>query len=223
MYYMILLFTFVTTVPNGISSFNTLVVSSFGFNQFNTLLVALPSSIVSAGSLFIWSMLARRYGGLRTLGMSLPLIPAIAGIATVYATTYGDYSKWGRVFAYWLNNSYAVCFPFLEAFLGSNFAGHTKRAFVYGSVLVAFAVGNFTGPFIFPTGATNYSTSFAILLVFYCVQILIVGVLRLYMGWFNRKRDSLYGTSEGANATKGALDGMMDKTDGENTAFRYVM
>lgn len=202
---------------------SALVVSSFGFDQFNTLLVALPSSIVSAGSLFVWSVIARKYGGLRTLGMSLPLIPAIAGIATVYATTYGDYSKWGRVFAYWLNNSYAVCFPFLEAFLGSNFAGHTKRAFVYGSVLVAFACGNIVGPFIFPTGASNYSTAFAILLVFYCVQILITGVIRLYMGWFNHRRDAKFGAVDRNGTVQGALAGLLDKTDGENTAFRYVM
>ena len=111
------------------ASFPALVISSFGFNQFNTLLVGLPSSVVSAGSLITWSLFARKYGGLRTIGMAVPLIPAIAGISTVYATTHGEYSKWGRAvssshsvlelplmvqFAYWLVNSYAVCWPFLQ-------------------------------------------------------------------------------------------------------------
>ncbi|GFZ49534.1 hypothetical protein JCM24511_07654 [Saitozyma sp. JCM 24511] len=223
LYYLTILYVFVSMVPNGLSSFNTLVISSFGFNQFNTLLVGLPSSIVSAGSLITWSFLARRYGGLRSIGMALPLIPAIAGMASVYATTYGDYSKWGRAVAYWLVNSYAVCWPFLQSHIGVNFAGHTKRAFVYGSVLVAFAAGNIVGPFIFPAGSSNYSKALAILLVFFCVQILIAAAIRFYMVWSNRRRDRKFGKVDRQAETAGALEGLQDKTDRENTAFRYVL
>jgi hypothetical protein len=199
------------------------VIKSFGFNSLNTLLVGLPSSIVSAGSLFAWSLVARKYGGLRTIGMALPLIPAIAGMASVYATTYGDYSKWGRAFAYWLVNSYAVCWPFLQAHLGVNFAGHTKRSFIYGSILCAFSAGNIVGPFIFPSGSSNYNTALAIILVFFCVQILLAVTIRYYMVWDNRKRDRKFGEVDRNAETQGALDGLMDKTDRENNNFRYVL
>ena len=40
--------------------------------------------------------------------MIVPLLPAIAGIANVYATQGTGANKYGRVFAYWLINSYAV-------------------------------------------------------------------------------------------------------------------
>ncbi|ORY26794.1 major facilitator superfamily domain-containing protein [Naematelia encephala] len=223
LYYITLIYVFFETVPNGISSFNTLVISSFGFNQFNTLLVGLPSSIVSAGSLITWSFLARKYGGLRTIGLAVPLIPAIAGMASVYATTYGDYSKWGRVVAYWLVNSYAVCWPFTQAHIGVNFAGHTKRSFVYGSSLVFFATGNIVGPFIFPSGSSNYSKALGIILAFFCIQFLLAGVIRAYMVWDNRRRDKLYGPVDTKAITEGALEGLQDRTDRENKSFRYVL
>ncbi|WWD20510.1 hypothetical protein CI109_104986 [Kwoniella shandongensis] len=222
MYYLSILYVFLAMVPNGLSSFNTLVISSFGFNQFNTLLAGLPSSIVSAGSLLAWGIAARKYGGLRTLGMVLPLIPAIAGISAVYATTYGNHPKWGRAFCYWLINSYAVTWPFLQAHIGVNFAGHTKRAFVYGSVLVVFAAANIVGPFIFPAGSSNYSTALAIILVFFCVQAVIAVLIRVYMLWHNKRRDRLYGKVDRKAEMEGALEGLQDKTDRENTAFRYV-
>ena len=120
-------------------------------------------------------------------------------------------------------NSYAVCFPFTQAHIGVNFAGHTKRAFTYGSSLCFFAAGNIVGPFIFPSGSSNYSTALAVILVFFCVQILLAGVIRAYMVWDNRKRDRRYGTVDRQGQTEGAIEGLMDKTDRENTAFRYVL
>ncbi|WVQ63084.1 uncharacterized protein L199_001235 [Kwoniella botswanensis] len=222
MYYLSLLYVFFAMVPNGLSSFNTLVISSFGFNQFNTLLAGLPSSIVSAGSLLAWGIAARKYGGLRTLGMVLPLIPAIAGIAAVYATTHGNHPKWGRAVAYWLINSYAVTWPFFQAHIGVNFAGHTKRSFIYGSVLVMFSAANIVGPFIFPSGSSNYSKALAIILVFFCVQALLAVTIRVYMIFDNRRRDKKFGKVDRRMETEGALEGLSDKTDRENTAFRYV-
>lgn len=107
--WLILAFVLLTQLPNGgLTSFGSLVVAGFGFDSFRTLLIGLPSSVVSAGSMVVWGFFSIKYGNLRTLGMIIPLLPAIAGIAAVYGTMGTDANKYGRVVAYWLINSYAV-------------------------------------------------------------------------------------------------------------------
>lgn len=107
--WLILAFVLFTQLPNGgLTSFGSLVVSGFGFDSFRTLLIGLPSSVVSAGSMIVWGTFSIKHGNLRTWGMIIPLLPAIAGIAAVYGTMNTDANKYGRVVAYWLINSYAV-------------------------------------------------------------------------------------------------------------------
>lgn len=107
--WLILIFVLFTMLPNGgLTSFGSLVISGLGFNPFQTLLIGLPSSIVSSGSMVAWGLISLKHGNLRTLGMAIPLLPAIAGISAVYATMNTDANKYGRVVAYWLINSYAV-------------------------------------------------------------------------------------------------------------------
>lgn len=107
--WLVLAFVFFTMLPNGgLTSFGSLVISGLGFSRFHTLLIGMPSSIVSSGSMLIWGSLSLKYGNLRTWGMIVPLLPAIAGIAAVYGTMNTDANKYGRVVAYWMINSYAV-------------------------------------------------------------------------------------------------------------------
>lgn len=107
--WLLLAFVLFTQLPNGgLTSFGSLVISGFGFDSFRTLLIGLPSSVVSAGSMIVWGLFSLKYTNLRTWGMVVPLLPAIAGIAAVYGTNGTGANKYGRVFAYWLINSYAV-------------------------------------------------------------------------------------------------------------------
>lgn len=111
--WLVLAFVLLTQLPNGgLTSFGSLVISGFGFDPFRTLLIGLPSSVVSAGSMVVWGFFSIKYGNLRTWGMIVPLLPAIAGIAAVYGTMGTDANKYGRVVAYWLINSYAVTVRF---------------------------------------------------------------------------------------------------------------
>jgi MFS transporter, ACS family, allantoate permease len=104
-----MVYEFFKSVPNGgLTNFGTLVIKGFGFNSFHTLLIGLPTSVVSAGSMLIWGYFSIKYGNLRTWGMIVPLIIAIAGVSAVYATQGTDASPYGRVVAYWLINSYSV-------------------------------------------------------------------------------------------------------------------
>ncbi|KAF4785018.1 allantoate permease [Colletotrichum scovillei] len=224
--WLVLAFVLFTQLPNGgLTSFGSLVISGFGFDAFRTLLIGLPSSVVSAGSMIVWGTISIKYGNLRTWGMIIPLLPAIAGIAVVYATMDTGANKYGRVVAYWLINSYAVTWPFVLTIVGQNVAGHTKRAFTNTMLLMVFAAGNIAGPFFFRSqDAPKYVLAIAVILVCFCAALLTAIILRLYMAWQNRRRDSKYGNADGVEEkVDGMRLGMHDKTDLENLDFRYVL
>ncbi|KAK6075989.1 allantoate permease [Seiridium cupressi] len=216
---------FTQLLNGGLTSFGSLVVSGFGFDSFRTLLIGLPSSAVSAGSMIVWGTFSLKHGNLRTWGMIIPLLPAIAGIAAIYGTMNTGANKYGRVVAYWLINSYAVTWPFVLTIIGQNIAGHTKRAFTNTMMLMLFAVGNIAGPFFFRNeDAPRYVLAIASILVFFCVSLFCAVVLRFYMFWENKRRDRVYGAVDTTEAkVDGMRTGMHDRTDQENTDFRYVL
>ncbi|KAL3484733.1 major facilitator superfamily domain-containing protein [Aspergillus germanicus] len=189
-------FVFFSMLPNGgLTNFGSLVISGLGFGSFETLLVGPPSSIVSAGSMIIWAYFSTRHEGLRTWGMIGPMIPAIAGIASVYGTNnVPSANKWGRLVAYWLINSYAVTWPFTLTIVGQNIAGHTKRAATNVLLFMAFSAGNIAGPFFFrERDAPRYVLAITIILVCFCLCIFIAAGLRVYMIIANKRRDRKYG------------------------------
>ncbi|KAL2823337.1 MFS general substrate transporter [Aspergillus cavernicola] len=221
-------FVFFSMLPNGgLTNFGSLVVSGLGFGKFETLLVGLPSSIVSAGSMIIWASFSTRYEGLRTWGMIGPLIPAIAGISAVYGTSnIPSANKWGRLVAYWLINSYAVTWPFTLTIIGQNIAGHTKRAATNVLLFVAFSAGNIAGPFFFrDQDAPGYVLAITIILICFCLCIFISAGLRVYMIVANKRRDRKYGIVERreGEVPDGVTLGMHDLTELENPDFRYVL
>ena len=240
--WLILAFVFLTMLPNGgLTNFGSLVIQGLGFDRFGTLLIGMPSSVVSSGSMIVWGLFSMKYGQLRTWGMIIPLLPAIAGIAAVYATMNTDANKYGRVVAYWLINSYAVTvsvqlghimprlivlqWPFLLTIIGQNIAGHTKRAFTNALMLIIFAAGNIAGPFFFRTqDAPRYVLAIATILVCFCLALVCALGLRLYMMWENRRRDRVFGALETVDdKVDGMRLGMHDKTDLENPDFRFVL
>lgn len=60
-------FVFFSMLLNGgWTNFGSLVISGLGFGAFETLLVGLPSLVISAGSMVVWAYFSTRHEGLRT-------------------------------------------------------------------------------------------------------------------------------------------------------------
>lgn len=215
-------------IPNGgLTNFGTLVLADIVHGRVESIAVGVGQSFFSSGQMLIYSIFAIKYNNFRTIGMSAPLLLAIAGLSAVYATEEHG-AKWGRVFAYWMINSYAVTWPFCLATFGSNYAGHTKRASMSMVLLVFFAVGNIIGPFCFKASdAPRYTNALATILGCFCACFAVAVSLRFYLIWENKRRDKKYGTvsMEGTEEERleGILNGMKDQTDLVNKQFRYVL
>lgn len=222
-------FIIFSMIPNGgLTNFGSLVLNSIVHNNLQSIAVGVGSSFFSSGQMLIFSIFAIKYNNFRTIGMSFPLLLAIAGLSAVYATEDGNHAKWGRVFAYWMINSYAVTWPFALSMLGSNYAGHTKRASMSMILLIFFAVGNIIGPFCFTNAdAPRYTKALATNLGCFCACFVIAVGLRFYLIFENRRRDKKYGAVDATvsedERLEGILNGMKDQTDTSNKQFRYVL
>lgn len=222
------IFIIFSMIPNGgLTNFGTLVLSDIVENRVQTIAVGVGSSFFSSGQMLIFSIFSMKFNNFRTIGMSFPLLLAIAGLSAVYATEEHG-AKWGRVFAYWMINSYAVTWPFCLSMFGSNYAGHTKRASFSMILLIFFSVGNIIGPFCFKeSDAPRYTNALATILACFCICFLVAVLLRFYLIWENKRRDKKYGkidmTGDEDDRVEGILNGMKDETDIANKQFRYVL
>ncbi|CAH2352058.1 allantoate permease [[Candida] railenensis] len=229
--WMLIAFILFSMLPNGgLTNFGSLVLDSIVHGRLETIAVGIGSSFFSSGQMLIFSFFARKYNNFRTIGMTFPMLLAIAGLSAVYATDNNPGAKkWGRVFAYWMINSYAVTWPFTLSFLGSNFAGHTKRATMSMVLLIFFAVGNIIGPFCFTSSdAPKYTKALATNLGCFCACFVIGVLLRFYLIRENKIRNTKYGVIstndfDEDERMEGILNGMKDMTDLSNKSFRYVL
>lgn len=223
--WLIVLSMFFSMIPNGgLSNFGTLVLSSFHFDHYQTIVVGIPNMIFSTGQMWIWMYLGKRYTNIRTWGLTIPMVIAITGIAIVYGTENSSANRWGRVFAYWMINSYAAQFPFILSNMSLNISGHTKRTFTNAIVLIFFAVANIIGPFCFKASdAPMYTNALATIMGCFAACVVLAILLGVYCQVENKRRDKKYGKPEEIQDIKlqGIIDGLKDKTDLENKNFRF--
>ncbi|KAG7842908.1 hypothetical protein KL942_000004 [Ogataea angusta] len=224
--YLLTLYMFFSMIPNGgLTNFNTIVLQSFDFDKYTTLLVNLPWSFFSAGQMWVWVIVGQKFKNLRIAGLIIPMCIAITGLSIVYATEGGGANKWGRVFAYWMINSCSATYPFAMTLTGQLISGHTKQSFTNALVLITFALGNIVGPFAFKASdAPRYTHALATIIGTFAACIAIGAVLGVYIFYENRRRNKLYGNpaEDEDLQLQGEIDGLKDKTDLENKYFRFV-
>ncbi|GME85056.1 unnamed protein product [Ambrosiozyma monospora] len=225
--YLLCLYMFFSMIPNGgLTNFNTLVLKSFNFDSYTTLLVNIPWSVFSAGQMWVWAATGLYFKNQRVAGLIIPMVIAIIGMAIVYGTENSEgVNKWGRVFAYWMINSCSAAFPFIMNLTGQLVSGHTKQSFTNAVVLISFAVGNIVGPFCFnASDAPRYSKGLATIMGTFAACIIIGCMLGGVIFYENKTRNKKHGDPSKDENLKleGIINGLQDKTDLENPHFRFV-
>lgn len=110
--------------------------------------------------------------------------------------------------------------PLLHAWMSSNVAGHTKRAFATTVLNAAFALENIIGPQTFQAkDAPAYHSAKMVIFATQCCVAGISVALGLYYTLVNRKR-SAYVNNDGEDfADAKAYSGLTAK---QNKEFRYI-
>ncbi|KAF1813347.1 MFS transporter [Eremomyces bilateralis CBS 781.70] len=208
---------FLIFIVNGpVSTFMPLIIASFGYSGFNSLLLSIPvgafGGVSALASAYLAHRVARR--GWRTWVMIAFLIPAIVGSVLLWQVErkHQGPSLLGII----LLGGFASPYGILMGIQTANTAGYTKRSVTAAGIFVGYCLGNFTGPLLFkPEDAPGYAPGFlSVLITSIAAGVLAVGY-RYICVWENHKRDKS-GVAEGFEH---AYDD--DVTDIKNPQFRY--
>ncbi|ODM16178.1 hypothetical protein SI65_08177 [Aspergillus cristatus] len=215
-------------VPNSaLTSFTSIIVKSFGFDTLGTQYLQIPGGAVQFLSLLGGGIIATRYADrfhARSTCMIVANLICILGAGLLVGLP--DSNQWGRLVALWLCYFQGLGFSMSLTMISSNIAGSTKKQITGAVVFTGYCVGNIIGPQTFKDSeAPGYHSAYVAMLVGYAVKLAAITGLYVYMYLDNKKRDR--GASVevyGKDVIKDGIEkGMMDQTELENRAFRYVL
>ncbi|EXJ89436.1 hypothetical protein A1O3_02503 [Capronia epimyces CBS 606.96] len=221
-YWLIIACSFGYAITNaGITNFNPLIISGYGFSKSKTVLMATPQAAVAMVSQAILTAITFFIPNLRCVCWIISSLIGLAGAVMVHVLdveTQRDASLAGV----YIMGFYNVPWVFMLSLQSSNTGGATKKSFIGISVAIIYAVGNIVGPQFYlssqsphyPLGIGSLMFGFALMAfsgIFYLVACLVE----------NKRRDHRYGPVLD-NVARGMEADLRDETDGQNHNFRYT-
>ncbi|KAH7378235.1 major facilitator superfamily domain-containing protein [Pyrenochaeta sp. MPI-SDFR-AT-0127] len=206
-------------VNGGVSNFASALIKGFGFSGIYATLLQLPTGAIEFVVVPLCGLAAGYFKNTRCLILAFICLPPLAGLLGIRFTPLSQ--RWSLVGCTWLQ--YIIGAPVILSWnlLTTNIAGHTKRSTANGLWFLFYAAGNIAGANIFfPREAPRYFSALIGLIACYCGMVIVALVLRQYMWWENKRRDTLYGQGEDEQAVQ---DGFSDLTDGKASHFRYAL
>ncbi|KAI4692535.1 hypothetical protein J4E81_006950 [Alternaria sp. BMP 2799] len=179
--------TAISIPSGGISAFGPLIIQSFGFGPFATILFNMPFGVIqiiaTCGGAWLATWLKRKSPVLILL-----CIPPIAGIVILMVVGRGDSNRGVLLLGYYLTSFYPGISPLIYSWSGQNTGGDTKRKVTTSILFVGASAGNIIGPQLFkPSEKPHYYRGLrANLALFIAIVVLIL----LAMSWIkllNRK------------------------------------
>jgi len=129
--------------------------------------------------------------------------------------------------AFWWVNVQTVSFSLALNMISANIAGYTKKQFTSALTFIAYCVGNIAGPhFVIQRQAPDFPTATKAMMVGFAGKVVCHAILGIYLYSSNRRRDRLQREShydEALIREQAEDQGMLDKTEFENKALRYVL
>ncbi|KAK0185191.1 major facilitator superfamily domain-containing protein [Armillaria mellea] len=211
---------FAAAIPNGVvSNFSSTIIEDMGFSTTKTTILKSVGDMVQIAALIV--------GGVITLNVrnSRLMAATAANVICVVSAACMAYLPrehvWQRLVSFWLVNCQSVGFAVGLVMVSSNMGGYTHRTLASATIFTAYCFGNVAGPFVVKQSqAPFYQSATAGLLAGYSIKLACQIMLFIYMFGFNKRRDHVYGPPDIAKSKEA---GMQDKTEWENTDFRYVL
>lgn len=179
---------FSISIPSGgISTFGPLIVQSFGYDSFTTILFNIPFGFVQLCVTLGASWLATRYKRKGPI-LALLCIPPIIGCAILMAVDHVTGSKGVLLFAYYIISFYPAITPLIYSWSSQNTAGDTKRKVTTAFIFVGQSAGNIVGPQLYkPKDKPQYYPGLISNMILFVVLIGLVGVTTLWIAFLNKR------------------------------------
>ncbi|PMD38589.1 MFS general substrate transporter [Hyaloscypha variabilis F] len=179
---------FSISIPSGgITTFGPLIVNSFGFSTFNTLLLNIPFGAVQivatmGGAAFAtWT---KRKGP----ALALLCIPPIAGIVMLLCIKHTTENRGPLLVGYYLISFYPGISPLIYSWSSQNTAGETKKKTTTAVLFIGQSAGNIIGPHLYTTAEKPlYRRGLISNLVLFIVLIIIIAFTTVYLMWLNKR------------------------------------
>ncbi|ETN41528.1 uncharacterized protein HMPREF1541_03464 [Cyphellophora europaea CBS 101466] len=200
---------FSISVPSGgISTFGPLIIQSFGYNRFETILFNIPFGAVqivaTLGGAWVATKIRRKAPVLMFLSL-----PPIIGCLMLLFLPRGAGHKGPLLVAYYLISVYPGITPLIYSWSAGNTAGETKKKTTTAVLFIAQSAGNILGPNLYtPAEKPLYRRGLISNLVLFIVLILLYILQWGYLLWRNKKHASRR-TAMGKNADR--VDKSMNK------------
>ncbi|OCF58623.1 hypothetical protein L486_03112 [Kwoniella mangroviensis CBS 10435] len=208
-------------VPNGgLVGFNSIVVKSLGFTTQTTLLLGIPTGLVSWLSSFFWGWVATKTGKRHLSAMGSCILPLI-GTVLLYKLERNSVALLYLYLCYMYWGPYIVMMGSMYA----NTGGYTKKLTVYAMSYIGYCVGNIIGPQTFLTKqAPLYVGGVVAMLVCYSAALVLMGLFWLYLRHLNAKKATEYERLKTQLESEDQLlSDWQDLTDIKNPRFVYAL
>ncbi|KAH7037069.1 major facilitator superfamily domain-containing protein [Microdochium trichocladiopsis] len=145
------LLMFIISIPSGgISTFGPLIVQSFGFDSFTTILFNIPFGAIQMIATLGGAFLADKIK-MKSPVLLLLCLPPIAGCAMLIAFGRSPSDRGPLLAAYYILSFYPGISPLIYSWSGQCTGGDTKRKVTTAMLFIGSNAGNVIGPLLFRT------------------------------------------------------------------------
>lgn len=180
---------FLISIPSGgISTFGPLIIESFGFDSFTTILFNIPFGAVQMVATLGGAWLADRFR-MKSPVLLLLCLPPIAGLAILLAVGRSPSDRAVLLTGYYIISVYPGISPLIFSWSGQNTGGDTKRKVTTAALFVGQSAGNIVGPFLFrPNEAPYYARGVKVNLALFVVLAVMISLGMLWIKILNKKQ-----------------------------------
>lgn len=224
----------------GVTNFNPLIISGYGFSKTKTVLMATPQAAVAMIAGATLTAVSYKVPNLRCILWIFSAIVGMIGAIMVHVLNV-EIHRNASLAGVYLMGFYNVPWVFMLSLCSSNVAGATKKSFMGVSIAIIYgkssqeqvkqhrsltrasiAVGNIIGPqFFLQRQAPHYVLGIGAMLTAFAVMTASGLAYYVYCFYENKRRDRIYGDSKTLATGESDLE-VLDHTDRENQRFRYI-
>ncbi|KAH7011239.1 allantoate permease [Ilyonectria destructans] len=176
---------FAISVPSGgISTFGPLIIESFGFDRFTTILFNMPFGAIQMIATIGGAWLSDKIK-MKSPVLILLCLGPITGCSILLAVGREPSDRALLLFGYYIISVYPGITPLIYSWSGQNTGGDTKRKVTTAMIFIGSNAGNIVGPLLFRTderprytrGLTANLILFVVLAVLFAFGMLLIKVL----------------------------------------------
>lgn len=176
------------SIPSGgISTFGPLIIESFGFDRFTTILFNIPFGAVQMIATLGGAWLSDK---IRMKGPVLILLclGPIAGCSILLAVGRAASDRAVLLFGYYIISVYPGISPLIYSWSGQNTGGDTKRKVTTAMLFIGSNAGNIIGPLLFrPEEKPRYTRGLTANLALFVALAVLIGLGMLLIKFLNVK------------------------------------